>query len=78
MENDAGATTLMMKPCHSQFLGDRIWKRKSRVLFVRDDHPAKDFEQLIANYPTVLFKTPGWNDNKSTQFWSVSETLALK
>ena len=33
------------------------------VFFVREDHPAKDFESL-ANYPTVLFKTPGWNDNK--------------
>ena len=33
------------------------------VFFVRNDHPAQDFESL-ANYPTVLFKTPGWNDNK--------------
>ncbi|CDT86171.1 Putative HTH-type transcriptional activator [Vibrio coralliirubri] len=33
------------------------------VFFVRNGHPAQDFESL-ANYPTVLFKTPGWNDNK--------------
>ncbi|CAK1802894.1 HTH-type transcriptional activator [Vibrio crassostreae] len=33
------------------------------VFFVRDDHPAQEFASL-ANFPTVLFKTPGWNDNK--------------
>ncbi|ROP25598.1 LysR family transcriptional regulator [Vibrio crassostreae] len=33
------------------------------VFFVRDAHPAQEFESL-ANFPTVLFKTPGWNDNK--------------
>ncbi|MEG3696215.1 LysR substrate-binding domain-containing protein, partial [Vibrio coralliirubri] len=33
------------------------------VFFVRNDHPAQDFESL-ANYPIALFKTPGWNDNK--------------
>ncbi|WP_373943067.1 LysR family transcriptional regulator [Vibrio chagasii] len=33
------------------------------VFFVREDHPANDFMSL-ANYPIILFKTPGWNDNK--------------
>ncbi|MEZ8456837.1 LysR substrate-binding domain-containing protein [Vibrio cyclitrophicus] len=33
------------------------------VFFVREDHKAQSFESL-ANYPIILFKTPGWNDNK--------------
>ncbi|MCG9546279.1 MULTISPECIES: LysR family transcriptional regulator [Vibrio] len=33
------------------------------VFFVRNDHEAQTFESLV-NYPIILFKTPGWNDNK--------------
>lgn len=33
------------------------------VFFVREEHKAQDFESLV-NYPIILFKTPGWNDNK--------------
>lgn len=33
------------------------------VFFVRNDHQAQTFESLV-NYPIILFKTPGWNDNK--------------
>lgn len=33
------------------------------VFFVRQDHPAQDFQSL-GDYTFVLFKTPGWNDHK--------------
>lgn len=33
------------------------------VFFVREDHEAQTFESLV-NYPIILFKTPGWNDNR--------------
>ena len=33
------------------------------VFFVREGHPAQDFQSL-ESYPFVLFKTPGWNDHK--------------
>lgn len=33
------------------------------VFFVREDHKAQSFKSLV-NYPIILFKTPGWNDNK--------------
>ncbi|MCX2791667.1 LysR family transcriptional regulator [Vibrio sp. Sgm 5] len=33
------------------------------VFFVRNDHPARDFQSL-SDYALLLFKTPGWNDHK--------------
>ena len=33
------------------------------VFFVREDHKAQSFKSLV-NYPIILFRTPGWNDNK--------------
>jgi DNA-binding transcriptional LysR family regulator len=33
------------------------------VFFVREDHPAEDFESLM-KFPMVILKTPGWNDHK--------------
>lgn len=35
----------------------------SVVFFVRNDHPATDVYNLT-DYPVVLHKTAGWNDNK--------------
>ncbi len=37
-------------------------KRKSRVL--RQRRPSRERLWVTANYPIILFKNPGWNDNK--------------
>ncbi|CAH7422569.1 LysR family transcriptional regulator [Vibrio chagasii] len=46
-----------------QSISQMEFGKEKVVFFVRDAHPAKEFASL-ANFPTVLFKTPGWNDNK--------------
>ncbi|CAK1755465.1 HTH-type transcriptional activator [Vibrio crassostreae] len=46
-----------------QSISQMEFGKEKVVFFVRDAHPAQEFASL-ANFPTVLFKTPGWNDNK--------------
>lgn len=46
-----------------QSIAQTEFGRGSVVFFVRNDHPATDVHSLT-DYPVVLQKTAGWNDNK--------------
>lgn len=47
-----------------QSISQKEISKSKAVYFVRNDHQAQTFESLM-HYPFILFKTPGWNDNKS-------------
>lgn len=46
-----------------QSIAQKELGRGKAVFFVKEDHPAQDFQSL-SDYTFVLFKTPGWNDHK--------------